>query len=105
MYRITRSALFKRQLLEITTSYRERAGSAVASGFVDQIEQSVRFIASKPRACVTYTTLRGKEFRKWRVNGFPVSVYFRISDESTIVLEALYAHRMNISARFPDEIP
>lgn len=104
MYRIQRSALFKRQFLEITKSYHERAGAAVALSFVERIDESVRFIASKPRACATYTTLKGMEFRKWRVNGFPVSVYFRISDESTIILEALYPHRMNISARFPDEI-
>ncbi|MFV0302499.1 MAG: type II toxin-antitoxin system RelE/ParE family toxin [Paracoccus sp. (in: a-proteobacteria)] len=104
MYRIQRSALFKRQFLEITTGYRDRAGSAVALDFVDRIDESIRFIASKPRACATYTTLRGIEFRKWRVSGFPVSVFFRISGESTIILEALYAHRMNIAARFPDEI-
>jgi mRNA-degrading endonuclease RelE of RelBE toxin-antitoxin system len=48
--------------------------------------------------------LEGKGFRKWRVGGFPVSVFFRIENEDVIVLEALYAHRMDIAARFTDDI-
>lgn len=104
MYRIERSALFKRQLLEITTGYRERAGPEVALSFVDQVEACIRFVASKPRACAIYTRLEGREFRKWHVGSFPVSVFFRIQGDTTITLEALYAHRMNVSARFPNDI-
>lgn len=104
MYRVKRSALFKRQLVEMTVGYREAAGSSTALDFVDQVEKSIRFLAAKPRACAVYTTLKGREFRKWRVNGFPVSVYFHLHDDSTVVVEALYAHRMNIAARFTDDI-
>lgn len=104
MYRIERSALFKRQLLEITAGYRERAGSEIALNFVDQVEACIRFISSKPRACAVYTSLEGREFRKWRVGNFPVSAFFRIQDDTTIILEALYAHRMNVAARFPHDI-
>jgi len=104
MYKLSRSALFKRQLIEITSGYRTRAGSQTALKFVDSIEASIAFIAKSPQACGVYTRLQGKEFRKWGVNGFPVSLFFRIEDTETIVLEALYAHRMNIAERMLDEI-
>ena len=101
---IIRSALFKRQLLDITASYRTRAGSPIALKFVDRIEDGIRFIAARPLTCAVYTRLDGKEFRKWGLKDFPVSVFFRLDGEDTIVLEALYAHRMNIAARLPQDI-
>lgn len=101
---LKRSALFKRQLLSITRSYRERAGSEIALKFVDQVEESARFVVSKPKACPVYTHLEGQEFRKWGVRDFPVSLFFRIEQDGTVILEALYAHRMNIASRFPDDI-
>lgn len=104
MSRIIRSALFKRQLIEITSSYRSRAGSDIALNFVDQIEASIEFIAAKPFACAIHTRLKRKEFRKWRLQDFPVSIFFRLEDEGTIVLEALYTHRVNIAVRLPKEI-
>ena len=104
MPRIIRSALFKRQLLDITVSYRERAGSPIALKFVDQIEDSIAFIAAKPLACAVYTRLEGKEFRKWGLKDFPVSLFFRLEGNEIIVLEALYSHRMNIAGRFPKDI-
>lgn len=104
MTRIIRSALFKRQLIEITTGYRGRAGSEIALKLVDQIEESVRFIAAKPLACIVHTRLEGKEFRKWSVRGFLVSVFFRLESEDTLILVALYAHRMNIAARLSKDI-
>ena len=104
MPRIIRSALFKDQLLTITTSYRTRAGSPVALKFIDQIEHSIRFIAEKPLSCAIYTHLAGKEFRKWSLKDFPISVFFRLDDEGTIILEALYAHRMNIAARLSNDL-
>ncbi len=103
MARIQRSALFKRQLIEMTSAYRERAGSPVAMRFVDRIEEGIAFVADKPQACVVYTRLEGKEFRKWTIRDFPVSVFFRIERDDTIILEALYAHRMNIGARLPED--
>ena len=96
---IVRSALFKRQLHEMTASYEERAGSDIALKFVDQIDEGVRFIAAQPLACAVYTRLEGKEFRKWRLKSFPISIYFRLENADTLFLEALYAHRMNIAAR------
>ena len=96
---IVRSVLFRRQLHEITASYQERAGSDIALKFVDQIDEGVRFIAAKPLACAVYTRLEGKEFRKWRLKSFPISICFRLENADALVLEALYAHRMNIAAR------
>ena len=60
---IKRSALFKRQLIGITTDYRQRAGAPVALRFVDQVEESIAFLSSQPHACVVYTRLKSKEFR------------------------------------------
>ncbi len=101
---IVRSALFRRQLLDLTVFYRENAGSPTALRFVDRIEDSVNFIRAEPLACPVYTRLEGKEFRKWALNGFPVSVFFRIEGRKTIVLEALYGQRMNIAARLSTDI-
>ncbi|MBD8894115.1 type II toxin-antitoxin system RelE/ParE family toxin [Roseibium litorale] len=103
MPRIIRSALFKRQLIDITSGYRTRAGSKIALKFVNQIEAAIGFIAAKPLACSVYTRLESKEFRKWGIQDFPVSLFFRLDGEDTIILEALYAHRMNIAARLPKD--
>ena len=104
MLRISRSALFKRQFLEITTGYRRRAGTAVALKFVDQAEMSIRFVATKPLAWPVYTRLEDREFRKWGLQDFPVSLFFRLADSDSLVLEALYAHRMNITGRLKKDI-
>ena len=101
---IVRSALFKRQLLAIAASYKERAGPDIALKFVDQTDEGIRFIAAQPLACAVYTRLEGREFRKWRPKSFPVSIFFRLEETDTLVLEALYAHRMNIAARLPKDI-
>lgn len=103
MRHVRRSKLFKDQLLDMTASYRERAGSAVALRFVDQVEDGVDFIADRPQACAVYTRLQDTIFRKWRLKAFPVSLFFRIDKNDVIVLEALYAHRMNIDMRLPHD--
>lgn len=104
MTRILRSALFKRQLLDMTSGYRERAGSELALRFVDQVEDGVAFIAKRPLACAAYTEVQGKLFRKWSLKGFPVSLFFRVEGDDTIILEALYAHRMDIAGRLPGDV-
>lgn len=103
MTQILRSALFKRQLLEMTEGYRDRACRETALKFVDQVDAAVRFIARRPLACAVYTELQGHAFRKWSLSDFPVSVLFRVTD-NMLILEALYAHRMDIAARLTDEI-
>ena len=103
MMAIKRSALFRRQLFNITVHYRDAAGKKTALKFVDQIEDSIIFITANPFACPVYTVLENHEFRKWRIRDFPVSIFFRIEGENILILEALYAHRMNIAARLPKE--
>ena len=48
--------------------------------------------------------LKGREFRKWQVSSFPYFVFFRMVDDETIVLEALYHNKMDISTRLRSEI-
>jgi len=97
MPKIVRSALFRRQLLDITAGYRECAGATNDLKLIYQICDSIATIAANPPTCAVYTRLQGKEVRKWRVKDFPVSLFFRLEGQGTIVLEALYAHRMNIA--------
>ncbi|OKH87144.1 type II toxin-antitoxin system RelE/ParE family toxin [Thalassospira sp. TSL5-1] len=99
MTRIVRSAAFKRQLVDLTAGYRARASSNIALKFVDQVDSAIRFIATKPLACPIYTRIEHKDFRKWSLQDFPTSIFFRFESQDIIILEALYAHRMNISAR------
>ncbi|WP_155847384.1 hypothetical protein [Asticcacaulis sp. AC402] len=90
--------------MELTADYRQRAGSPVALKFVGQLDDAVNFIAKRPTACPVYIWLEGKEFRKWVLKDFPVSVFFRLADDAAITLEALYAQRMNIAARLPKDM-
>lgn len=103
MYKITRSALYKRQFLEFVQDYKTRAGKQIAHNFADGIEHSTSFIENNPQACSVYVKIRGKDFRKWQVKGFPHSIFFRI-DNKIIILEGIYAHRMNTIKRLSSEI-
>lgn len=102
--RIQRSALFKSHFLDMVANYRDRAGSEVALRFVDQVEDCVTFISHRPKACVVHTQLQGKTFRKWRLKSFPVSIFFRHELDDLIILDAIYAHRMNIAGRFSEDL-
>ena len=110
MYHLQKSRLFKRQVQSFAKSYAldVNAGKAVALRFVDEVEATTKFIAKNPLACSiyhdakTHDQLKLYEFRKWRVKNFPHSLFFRI-DGDTIILEAIYAHKMDITGRFPSE--
>jgi len=104
MYTIIKSALYKRQFLEFVRDYKTRAGKQVAHNFANGVEHSTNFIGNTPQACGVYIKIRGLEFRKWGVKGFPHSIFFRIEGDNTIILEAMYAHRMNTGKRLPSEI-
>ena len=101
MWRIEKSALFKRQLLTFVQNYKVRANQETAERFIDSVEASIAFVGRNPLACSVYmdaqkhNELKEYEFRKWRVEPFPYSMFFRIKDDKVILLEALYAHRMN----------
>lgn len=104
MYHIKRSAIYKQQLLDFVQDYKVRADKQVAHNFMDGVEHSTNFISTNPQSCSVYVKIRGNEFRKWNVRGFPHSIFFRIEDDKTIILEGLYAHRMNTLKRLPSEI-
>jgi len=109
MMRIQKSAAYERQLKEFAKDYRDRAGIETADRFLDGIDEAVEFIAKMPQACAvaydlkTIDGLEDYEFRKWRVNGFPHAIFFRIEDD-ILMLQAIYAHKMNVLKRFPSEI-
>lgn len=106
MYQIQKSALFKRQLLVFAKHYKDDvyAGESVALRFIDEVENAVTFISKKPLACAVYTEARKDpqlqmyEFRKWKLNKFPHSIFFRIENQ-TIYIEAIYAHKMEVKKR------
>jgi hypothetical protein len=83
----------------------ERAGGALADRFITAVEEALRFISQNPYACAVYETGEGYEdlqvhkFRKWNLQGFPHLVLFRVTDKSTILIEVLYAHKMDIQSR------
>lgn len=111
-YKLHKSALFLRQLQAFAAAYRNdlNAGNPVALRFVDGVEAACSFIQKRPLACGIYheaslhPDLKSYEFRKWRVKGFPHSIFFRI-DGDVILLEAIYAHKMDIAGRLPDDLP
>ncbi len=110
MWHIQTSTLFDRQLFEFAENYKDIADLKTADRFLDCVEEAIHFIAQSPLTCGVYFELQKVagleeyEFRKWRVKVFPFSVFFRIKDKKTIVLEAIYAHRMDIFKRLPSEI-
>ena len=101
MWTIKRSALFKRQLLAYALDYKNRVNTETAERFIDAVGNAVTFVGKKPLACGRYMEahkhkeLTQYEFRKWHVEPFPHSIFFRLTDNNVILLEALYAHRMN----------
>ena len=103
MYQIKRSALFKRYALQYVLDYQERAGSHIAEKFIDGLEHSIAFIQKHPTACGVYHHIGGHDFRRWQIKGFPHSIYFRL-DKQVVILEAIYAHKMNIDTRLPSDM-
>lgn len=110
MYAITKSALFMRQWRIYTQDYRDRAGVPIAERFIDAVEHAVRFIGQSPYACPVYDIgegyedLRTYQFRKWNLDGFPHLVLFRVGANTTIFIELLYAHKMDIPSRLDSDL-
>ena len=110
MYHLRKSRLFKRQIQSFARSYfiDINAGKPVARRFVDEVEAATQFIVKNPLAysiyhdAKTHDQLKLYEFRKWRVKSFPHSIFFRM-DGDAIILEAIYAHKMDITGRFPPD--
>jgi hypothetical protein len=109
MWTLKKSMLFKRQLSVFAKGYNENAGHKTAIRFIDTVEEAINFIQKKPLVCRIYyevqkhPQLQNYEFRKWSVKGFPHTVFFRFSGDRTILLEAIFAHRMNTIKRLSDD--
>lgn len=107
--RILKSAAYERQLEKFAEHYRDKAGIETSDRFLDGIDEAVEFVIKRPLACTvahdlkTVSGLESYEFRRWRVNGFPHSIYFRI-EEDRLILQAVYAHKMNVLERFTSEV-
>ena len=108
MWKIRKSETFKAQLLAFSRDYKERVSLDVARNFVYDVNNAITFVARNPFMCSLYTEARHHEevkafeFRKWSLKNFPHIVLFRVEGE-TIILQAIYADRMNIAARFPSD--
>lgn len=93
------------QWRESAHNYHKRAGLEVAERFIVSVEQALDFIKNNPYACALYepgegySDLQVYQFRKWKLSGFPYVVLFRIQDDTTILIEVLYAQKMDISSR------
>jgi|GEM_PF-707099 len=109
MMKLLKSALFMRQWQEYAQDYKNRAGMEIAERFIVSVEQALKFIEQNVYACPAYEMgkeyhdLQAYRFRKWNVQGFPHKVLFQLKDEKVIVIEVLYAHKMDISARLNED--
>lgn len=103
-YKAIKRDVYRRSLNAIAADYLDRGGLQVYLTFIDRVGQCAEFIAELPYACAVHTILRDKEFRRWGVKGFPVSVFFSIEEPDTVYLEAVYAHRMNIGRRMEGDL-
>ncbi len=110
MWHVRKSKLFKRQLLGFAENYKEVADLKTANRFLDYVDDAIKFINKSPLACAVYfesqefEVLQEYEFRKWSVKVFPHSIFFRITDDKIILIEAIYAHRMNTIKRISSDI-
>ena len=97
------------QWREYALDYKDKAGMAIAERFITAVEETLDFIRQNAYACPVYETGEGDEdllayqFRKWNLRGFPHMVLFRLKDSSTILIEVLYAHKMDIASRLRND--
>lgn len=110
MWTLKKSSLFIKQVDIFSHEYKSSSGVDVATRFVDAVEEAIEFVQNRPLACRVYqeskqhSKLQQYEFRKWWVKGFPYSIFFRVSDDKEILLEAIYAHKMDIAKRFSHDL-
>ena len=105
MFAMQKSTLFMQQWRRYAQDYKERASLPVAKRFITAVEDALHFISQNPYACALYDAGEGYEdlqahkFRKCNLQSFPHLVLFRLVDNSTIFIEVLYAHKMDIPSR------
>lgn len=103
-YNVVRRNVYRESLNRIASKYFEREGVEKYLRFLNRAQQSIDFIASSPYACPVFATIRGKQFRRWHVKGFPATVFFSIRDPDTVWLEAVYAHITGFDGHFKDDL-
>ena len=109
MYRLHKSELFKRHVMNFALDYKKKGGAELANRFLDAVEDALSFIGSNPLVCSIYheaklhPLLQRYEFRKWALQRFPHNIYFRLSND-IIRLELIYAQAMDIASRMNDDI-
>jgi len=109
MWALKKSRLFKRQLMDFAKWDKDNAGQETAERFVDAAEKAIHFVQAQPLACrvyheaKTHPQLQHDEFRKWSVKGFPHSLFFRLSENQEIFLEAIYVQRMHMMKRLSSD--
>ena len=109
MWKLHKSKLFQRMRIEFARDYAKRAGVKTAHRFADEVEECLRFIQSSPLLCSVYDVgedsedLSSFQYRKWQLNKFPHIVIFRIQESQTLLVEAIYAQKMDIQKRLPEE--
>lgn len=104
MFKMQQSILFIRQWQDISDYYNDKAGRDVAVRFVHSVDSSLLFIQENPYSCMVYNAGKFKygeiyQFRKWNIRGFPHVIFFHILETNIITIDAIYAHKMNISSR------
>jgi hypothetical protein len=110
MWQVKKSDLFIQQWRLSALDYKERAGVQVAGHFIDAVEQALEFISENPLACsrynpgADYEDLLEYDFRKWPLKKFPHSIFFRIVNNDTVLVELIYAHKMNIFGRLLKDV-
>jgi hypothetical protein len=102
MWRIRKSKLFKKQLLEFAENYKERADLKTANRFLDSVDDAMKFVSKSPLACAVYfesqnsETLKEYEFRKWSVKIWFCRInyknaYFKRADVPASVTRRIYS--------------
>jgi plasmid stabilization system protein ParE len=110
MVTLLKSKLFMQQWADIALSYQHKAGEEVAERFIAAVEKALDFIKERPNACPIYEVgqeaddLQRYSFQKWQLRGFPYLVLFHRMNKETVLVDAIYAHRMDIPLHVKEDI-
>ncbi len=99
---VTLRAAARRDVDEVITHYLEEAGSQVALGFTDALQEAFRHIADNPRSG---SPRYGQEvnvpgLRSWPIKGYPHLVFYMVGQGQIDVWRVLHSRR-----DIPDWLP
>jgi plasmid stabilization system protein ParE len=110
MMKLLKSRLFMQQWEGFASDYQHKAGDEVAERFIIAVDNALLFVAERPNACPIYEVgydaddIRGYHFHKWQVRGFPHIVLFHMIDAETVLVDAIYAQRMDIPVHITEDL-